>query len=89
MYRGIQLLEQEKVLLNYCEQTKNLEAAITNRNMAMETMETDMRELKIKINEEKRQIDLKKGDGILKRKIEEEITMLQIEVEKMCMHNSL
>ncbi|XP_038130638.1 coiled-coil domain-containing protein 146 isoform X1 [Cyprinodon tularosa] len=79
---GIQLLEQEKVLLNYCEQTKNLEAAITNRNMAMETMETDMRELKIKINEEKRQIGLKKGDGILKRKIEEEITMLQIELSE-------
>ncbi|MED6264129.1 hypothetical protein CHARACLAT_011560, partial [Characodon lateralis] len=79
-FLGLQLLEQDKVLLNYYEQMKNLEAAITNNNIAMETMEKDIRELQIEINEEKRQIDLRRREVFLKRKLEEEIVMRQIEL---------
>uniref|UniRef100_A0A3Q2P600 Coiled-coil domain containing 146 n=1 Tax=Fundulus heteroclitus TaxID=8078 RepID=A0A3Q2P600_FUNHE len=79
-FLGIRLLEQDKVLSNYYEQTKNLEAAITNGNMATETIEKDMRELQMEINEEKRLIDLKTREVSLKRKLEEEIIVLQIEL---------
>ncbi|XP_047245809.1 coiled-coil domain-containing protein 146 isoform X3 [Girardinichthys multiradiatus] len=81
-FLGLQLLEQDKVLLNYYEQMKNLEAAITNNNIAMETMEKDIRELQIEINEEKRQIDLRRREVFLKRKLEEEIVMRHIELSE-------
>uniref|UniRef100_A0A1A8KGC6 Coiled-coil domain containing 146 n=1 Tax=Nothobranchius kuhntae TaxID=321403 RepID=A0A1A8KGC6_NOTKU len=41
----IQLLEQDEVLVNYREQLNNLEAAVAKGNMALETLEKDMREL--------------------------------------------
>lgn len=78
---GIQLLEHEEVLLNYYDKVNIQEAAITKGNVALETMEKEIRDLQLAINEEKRQIDLKKKDVPLKRKLEEEITVLQIEVE--------
>ncbi|KAM4712370.1 coiled-coil domain-containing protein 146 [Anableps anableps] len=79
---GIQLLEQDKVLSSYYEQMNNLEAAITTSNIATETMEKNIRKLQIEINEEKRQIDLKKREVFLRRKLEEEIIMLQIELSE-------
>lgn len=82
VYRGIQLLEQDKLLSNYYEQVSNLEAAITKSNISTDAIEKDIRELQIEINEEKRQIDLETKDVFLKRKLEEEMNMLQIEVEK-------
>lgn len=82
IYRGIQLLEHEEILCSYYEKVNIQEAAITKRNSILEALEKDMRDLELAINEEKRQIDLKKKDVLLKRKLEEEITMLQIEVEK-------
>ncbi|KAM6895690.1 coiled-coil domain-containing protein 146 [Xenentodon cancila] len=79
---GIQLLEHEEILFNYYEKMKNQEAVITTGNMALETLEKDMRELQIEINEEKRQIELKKKEVLFKRKLEEEITVLQIELSQ-------
>lgn len=69
-------------MCNYYEKVNIQEAAITKRNLILEALEKDMRDLELAINEEKRKIDLKKKDVLLKRKLEEEITMLQIEVEK-------
>lgn len=69
-------------MCNYYEKVNIQEAAITKRNSILEVLEKDMRDLELAINEEKRKIDLKKKDVLLKRKLEEEITMLQIEVEK-------
>lgn len=79
-YSGIQLLEHEEVLLNYYEKVNVRGAAITKGNMALETMEKEMRDLQLAINEEKRQIDLKKKEVPLKKRLEGEITTLQIEV---------
>lgn len=76
-------MEQDKVLSNFYEQVKDLEAAVAKSNRATKTVEKDVRELQIEINDEKRQIDLKKRKVLLKRKLEEEIIMLQIEVEKL------
>lgn len=75
-------MEHEEVLFSYYEKLNNQEAAINKGNMALETLEKNMRELQMEINEEKRQIDLKKKEVLLKRKLEEEITMLLIEVGK-------
>uniref|UniRef100_A0A4W6D6B7 Coiled-coil domain containing 146 n=1 Tax=Lates calcarifer TaxID=8187 RepID=A0A4W6D6B7_LATCA len=81
-FLGIQLLEHEEVLLNYYDKVNIQEAAITKGNVALETMEKEIRDLQLAINEEKRQIDLKKKDVPLKRKLEEEITVLQIELSE-------
>ncbi|XP_041636578.1 coiled-coil domain-containing protein 146 isoform X2 [Cheilinus undulatus] len=79
---GIQLLEHEEVLFNYYEKVNIQEAAITKGNMMLESLEKEMRDLQLVINEEKRQIELKKKEVPLKRKFEEEITMLQIELSE-------
>uniref|UniRef100_A0A8C4IMF7 Coiled-coil domain containing 146 n=1 Tax=Dicentrarchus labrax TaxID=13489 RepID=A0A8C4IMF7_DICLA len=79
---GIQLLEHEEVLLNYYEKVNIQGAAITKGNMALETLEKEMKDLQLTINEEKRQIDLKKKEVPLKKKLEGEITMLQIELSE-------
>lgn len=79
---GIQLLEHEEVLFNYHEKVNIQEAVITKGNMTLETLEKEMRELQLAINEEKRQIDLKKKEVHVKKKLEGEIAMLQIEVRK-------
>lgn len=83
---GIQLLEHEEVLFNYYENVNIQEAAITKGNMALETLEKEINDLQLAINEEKRQIDLKKNQVPLKRKLEGEITTLQIEVGEIWMY---
>ncbi|XP_072233448.1 coiled-coil domain-containing protein 146 [Leuresthes tenuis] len=79
-FLGIQLLEHEEVFFDYRGKVSNQEAAIVKGNMALETLDKDIKELQLEINEEKRQIELKKREVLLKRKLEEEITMLQIEL---------
>ncbi|XP_047431349.1 coiled-coil domain-containing protein 146 isoform X2 [Mugil cephalus] len=81
-FLGIQLLEHEEVLFNYHQKVSTQEGAATKGNMALETLEKDARDLQLAINEEKRLIDLKKREVLLKRTLEEEITMLQIELSE-------
>uniref|UniRef100_A0A8D3BFW8 Coiled-coil domain containing 146 n=1 Tax=Scophthalmus maximus TaxID=52904 RepID=A0A8D3BFW8_SCOMX len=81
-FLGIQLLEHEEVLFNYHGKVNVQEAAISKGNVVLETMEKETRDLQSAIKEEKRQIDLKKKKELpLKRKLEGEISMLQIELE--------
>ncbi|XP_065807689.1 coiled-coil domain-containing protein 146 [Labrus bergylta] len=79
---GIQLLEHEEVLFSYYEKVNIQEAAVTKGNMALESLEKDMRDLQLAINEEKRRTELKKKEVPLKKKLEEDITMLQIELSE-------
>ncbi|XP_059182106.1 coiled-coil domain-containing protein 146 [Centropristis striata] len=79
---GIQLLEHEEVLFNYYEKVNIHEAAITKGNMTLETLEKEMRDLQLEINEVKRQIDLMKKEVPLGKKLEGEITVLQIELSE-------
>ncbi|XP_054910781.1 coiled-coil domain-containing protein 146 isoform X2 [Poeciliopsis prolifica] len=81
-FLGIRLSEQDKVLSSFYEQVKNLEAAVAKSNRATEAAEKDVRELQIEINDEKRQMDLRKRKVLLKRKLEQEIIMLQIELSE-------
>ncbi|XP_069565330.1 coiled-coil domain-containing protein 146 [Brachyistius frenatus] len=81
-FLGIQLLEHEEVLFSYNEKVNVQEAVIVKGNAALETLEKDTRELELAINEEKTQIDLKKKEVLLKRKLEGEITTLQIELSE-------
>lgn len=69
------------MLFSYHKQMFNLEAAITKGKVTLETLEKNVRELQLEINEEKRQIERRKKEVLLKRKLEEEITVLQIQVE--------
>ncbi|XP_070848662.1 coiled-coil domain-containing protein 146 [Chaetodon trifascialis] len=81
-FLGIQLLEHEEVLLNYHEKVNIQEAAIAKGTMTLETLEKKMRDLQLAIDEEERQIDLKKKEVPLKRRLEGEITTLQIELSE-------
>ncbi|KAJ4924657.1 hypothetical protein JOQ06_003609, partial [Pogonophryne albipinna] len=76
---GVQLLEHEEVLFSSYEKVNIQEAAITKGYMTLETLEKETRDLQLEINEEERQIDLKKKELPLRKKSEEDITMLQIE----------
>lgn len=77
---GIRLVEREEEVLR-CHEKLNLQAAaITEGNMALETIEKEMRDVQLEIGEEKRQIELKKKELPLKSRLEGEITSLQIEV---------
>lgn len=77
---GIQLLEQEEALLNHQERVSVQRAAVTEKDVALEALEKDARDLQLAIGEEKRQIELKEREGPLKRRLEGEIAALQIEV---------
>ncbi|KAI4803338.1 hypothetical protein KUCAC02_006889, partial [Chaenocephalus aceratus] len=71
---GVQLLEHEEVNIQ--------EAAITKGYMTLETLEKETRDLQLEINEEERQIEMKKKELPLRKKSEEDITMLQIELSE-------
>ncbi|XP_033968254.1 coiled-coil domain-containing protein 146 isoform X2 [Pseudochaenichthys georgianus] len=79
---GVQLLEHEEVLFSSYEKVNIQEAAITKGYMTLETLGKETRDLQLEINEEERQIDLKKKELPLRKKSEEDITMLQIELSE-------
>lgn len=81
-HRGVRLLEHEEVLLSYNEKVSLHSAAITEGSRALERVEKEMRDLQLAVSEEKRHIDLKEKEMALWRKLEGEITTLQIEVRK-------
>lgn len=79
---GIQLLEHDEVLLSYYEKVNAQEADINKRNMVLETLEKEMMDLQLEIIEEKRLIELRLKEVPLRKQLEEEITMLQIQVSE-------
>ncbi|XP_068442723.1 coiled-coil domain-containing protein 146 isoform X2 [Clinocottus analis] len=81
-FLGIHLLEHDEVLFNYYEKLSVQEAAISKANMTLETLEKEMRDLQLEIKEERRQTDLKKKEVPLKKRLEGEITTLQIELSE-------
>ncbi|XP_028306585.1 coiled-coil domain-containing protein 146 isoform X2 [Gouania willdenowi] len=79
---GIQLLEHDDVLFNYNKKLATQEAAIIKGNMTLETLQNDMNDLQLAIKEKKRQIVLKTNEMLHGRELEDEITMLQIELSE-------
>lgn len=77
---GIQLLEQEEVLLNYNNEMSAQDVAIAERSMELETAEKEMRDLRLAVREEKRQIGLRKKEVLEEKCLEGEIATLQMEV---------
>lgn len=77
---GVQLLEQDEVLLSYNNEVSVQEAAIAERNMELETAEKEARDLRLAVREEKRQIGLRKKEVLEEKWLEGEIASLQIEV---------
>ncbi|KAK7913612.1 hypothetical protein WMY93_013823 [Mugilogobius chulae] len=78
---GIELLEHDEVLLGYYEKVNRQEADINKENMALETLEKEMMDLELQIKEEKRLVGLRLKEVPLRKQLEEEITMLQIQLE--------
>ncbi|CAJ1054953.1 coiled-coil domain-containing protein 146 [Xyrichtys novacula] len=81
-FLGIQLLEHEEVLFHYQKKVDTQEGAIIKGNVGLDALEKEMRDLELAINEKKRQIKLKKTGVPLNKKLEEEITVLQIELSE-------
>lgn len=77
---GIQLLEQDEVVLNYSKELRAQDVAIAERSMELETAEKEMRDLRLVVREEKRQIGLRKKKVLEEKWLEGEIATLQIEV---------
>lgn len=77
---GIQLLEQDEVLLSYNNEVSAQDAAIAERNVEMESAEKETRDLRLAVREEKRQIGLRKKEVLEQKWLEGEIASLQIEV---------
>ncbi|XP_061770288.1 coiled-coil domain-containing protein 146 [Nerophis ophidion] len=77
---GIQLLEHEEVLFDYQKKVNMQEAAITEGNLELENLEKEMRDLKLTISELTRQIGLKGKEVLVQKELEEQLTMLQIEL---------
>uniref|UniRef100_A0A3B3BZ85 Coiled-coil domain containing 146 n=1 Tax=Oryzias melastigma TaxID=30732 RepID=A0A3B3BZ85_ORYME len=77
-----QLLEQQDVVSDYTRHIKSQVVAIGRSNEALETVEKHIKKLQQEIDEKKRHIDLKNKEIHLKKQLEEEITMLQIELSE-------
>lgn len=73
-------MEQQDVVSDYTRHIKSQVVAIGRSNEALETVEKHIKKLQQEIDEKKRHIDLKNKEIHLKKQLEEEITMLQIEV---------
>ncbi|XP_055009918.1 coiled-coil domain-containing protein 146 [Boleophthalmus pectinirostris] len=79
---GIELLEHDEVLLGYYEKVNVQEADINKGNMAIEAVEKERMDLELQIKEEKRLVELRLKEVPLRKQLEEEITMLQIQLSE-------
>uniref|UniRef100_A0A8C6SNR8 Coiled-coil domain-containing protein 146 n=1 Tax=Neogobius melanostomus TaxID=47308 RepID=A0A8C6SNR8_9GOBI len=79
---GIQLLEHDEVLLGYYEKVNVQKADINKGSMAVETLEKEMMDLQLQIKEVKRLLELRLKEVPLTKQMEEEITMLQIQLSE-------
>ncbi|RVE56761.1 hypothetical protein OJAV_G00224750 [Oryzias javanicus] len=77
-----QLLEQQDVVSDYTRHLKCQVVTIGRSNEAVETLEKNLKKLQQEVDEKKRHIDLKNKEIHLKKQLEEEITILQIELSE-------
>ncbi|KAL6473628.1 hypothetical protein MHYP_G00171890 [Metynnis hypsauchen] len=80
--RGVQLLEREKEMCIFYEKMNVQENLIRERTLEIQALEEEIRSLKMLITEETRQIDVCKKQVPCKRALEEESTLLQIELSE-------
>ncbi|XP_040029587.2 coiled-coil domain-containing protein 146 isoform X1 [Gasterosteus aculeatus] len=81
-FLGIQLLEHDQLLLNYYEKVNVQEAAIAEGNVTLESLEKEMRDLRLEIKEERRRIDLKKKEVPVTKQLGAEVAALRIELSE-------
>lgn len=73
-------MEREREVLRGHEEASAREAAVAERNAALEAAEKELRDLQVEVGEEKRRIALREREVPLRNRLEGEITSLQIEV---------
>lgn len=76
----MKLAEREREVLRRHDEASALEVAVAQRNAALEATEEEVRDLKVEVGEEKRQIGLREREVPRRNRLEGEITSLQIEV---------
>ncbi|KAM8883922.1 coiled-coil domain-containing protein 146 isoform 2-T2 [Synchiropus picturatus] len=77
---GVQLLEQEDVVASCYERLKIQEEAVMKGSLSLELLEKESRELRPVLDDERRKMELKEKEVPLSRRLEEEITLLQIQL---------
>ncbi|KAL0967223.1 hypothetical protein UPYG_G00249400 [Umbra pygmaea] len=80
--RGVQLLEREEETCIFYEKVNVQQSQIREGNIEMQALEEEMHSLQMAIAEERRQIALSKNQVPFKRSLEEESTMLQIQLSE-------
>lgn len=73
-------MEREREVLRCHEELSAREAAVAERNAALEVAEKELRDLQAEVGEEKRLIWLREREVPLRNRLEGDITSLQIEV---------
>ncbi|KAM4615636.1 coiled-coil domain-containing protein 146 [Polymixia lowei] len=79
---GIQVLEREEEVCIFYEKVNVQESTMAEGNMALEALEEEMRGLQLAIRMERRQTELRKQQVPLKRKLQEQVATLQIELSE-------
>lgn len=78
--RGVQLVEREQELCVFYERLNKLNGAMQEDNKKIEVMEDEIKKLKILQKEQDRQINLQRQQLSCIRALQEESTLLQIQV---------
>uniref|UniRef100_A0AAR2LVG5 Cilia- and flagella-associated protein 58 central coiled coil domain-containing protein n=1 Tax=Pygocentrus nattereri TaxID=42514 RepID=A0AAR2LVG5_PYGNA len=80
--RGVQLLEREEEMCIFYEKVNVQESLIREGTLEIQALEEEIRSLRMLITEETRQIDVCKKQVPCKRALEEESTLLQIQLSE-------
>ncbi|KAI4897828.1 hypothetical protein NFI96_007263 [Prochilodus magdalenae] len=80
--RGVQLLEREEEMCIFYEKVNVQDGLIREGTLEIQAMEEEIHSLKMLIAEERRQIDLYKKQVPCRRALEEESTLLQIQLSE-------
>lgn len=78
--RGVQLVEREQELCVFYERLNVLVKMIEKSNLKLQDMEDEIGNLKIEQKEQERQNNLQRKQLLIKRALEEENILLQIQV---------
>ncbi|KAK2834676.1 hypothetical protein Q7C36_015377 [Tachysurus vachellii] len=85
--RGVQLLEREEEICVFYAKVNVQENLICEGTLQIQALEEEICSLKMRLNEEQRQISLSKKQMTCKKPLEDECALLQIQLSECTEHN--
>ncbi|XP_027019533.2 coiled-coil domain-containing protein 146 [Tachysurus fulvidraco] len=85
--RGVQLLEREEEICVFYAKVNVQENLICEGTLQIQALEEEICSLKMQLNEEQRQISLRKKQMTCKKPLEDECALLQIQLSECTEHN--